>query len=112
MKTNTCKRILAIGLLVTMCMAMLAACGGSKPSGVYSSDWIGSFEFKGGNKVSYTDPAFGFGEDTVYEGTYTIDGDKIVFDFGTDEALPQGENTFEMGDGWIKIDGITFTKDN
>ena len=104
-------RIMTILMSVVLLLTLLSACGSSGLSGAYDSEWIGTLDFKGENKVVYTEADYGLGEaPVIYEGTYEIVEDKIIFDFGNEDAAPQGENAFEQGDGWIKIDGFTFVK--
>lgn len=108
---KTMLRMMTFLMSVVLLLAVLCACGDSGLSGVYSSEWVGTLEFQPGNKVVYTEADYGLGETpATFEGTYEINGDKIIFDFGTEDATPQGENTFEQGDGWIKVDSFTFVK--
>ncbi len=110
-------KVLALTLVVAMLCLVLASCG---LSGKYEATAWGTgteLEFKG-SKVYMTFKFIGMSADPV-EGTYKISGDKITFDFTSDDYSDkvnnmlekfQGELDFEKGDDYIKIGGIKYTK--
>ena len=98
-------------LAFVLVMCSFAACGGTGPSGKYTSEFFGTtVEFKAGNKVVCTEQFFTDGEITVSKGTYKIDGEKIVFEMDDAECLINGESSFAQGKDYVKIDGVTFTR--
>ena len=109
-------KILALAVVVAMACVVLASCG---LSGKYEATAWGTgaeLEFKG-SKVYMTFKFVGLSADPV-EGTYKINGDKISFDFTSDDysekvndmlAKFQGELDFEKGDGYIKIGDVKYT---
>ena len=112
-------RILAVALVAIMLCMTLASCG-KKLSGKYSADFLGTgttLEFKGKN-VTLAVVVLGK-EIASVEGPYSIDDDKITFDFvdedkAEDEDLKailaemNGEVSFEEGDGYVKIAGVKY----
>ena len=111
-------RIIALALVAVMLCLALVSCG-NKLSGTYSSVELGNgaeFEFKG-NKVTITVTALGAIAAEI-EGKYSIDGDKITFEFESEESQEadevekySGEFDFEeLENGDIKIDTITYEK--
>lgn len=102
---NTIKVIALIMTAAILCLA-LASCGKTL-SGTYSAEIAGTgveFEFKG-KKVEMTLKVLGMSGDPV-EGTYSIDDDKITFEFSTDDKDAKKYNgtfDFEEGDDYIKI---------
>lgn len=123
------KRILSLVLAAVLlcgCVFALASCG-NKPSGTYVGELdMGvakaavTYEFDGNNfKATVSGEALGGlveGEAQVTEGTYEIvekdDGKlEIVFTFvvdGETEVAPA--QSYEKGEDYIKIDGVTLTK--
>lgn len=107
------KRIVALALVAVMLTMTLASCG-TKLSGTYSAEIIGSgveYEFKG-SKVSITVKALGM-ELGSAEGKYSIKKDKITFTFDSDDEDVEkydGTFDFEKGDDYIKIGAITYKK--
>ncbi|MBP3321989.1 MAG: hypothetical protein J6M12_06515 [Clostridia bacterium] len=117
-------RILAavlVGIVLCLC---LASCGGGL-NGEYESK-VGSLglirktvKFDGDNvtvKYLVSDLAV-----VTVEGTYTIEDDKITFNFSNKDGAEhkdaeeyletlRGELSFEQGDGYVKIGGVTYTK--
>ncbi len=114
-------RILVVVMAVLMITVVFASCG-AKLSGKYSAEAFGtgkSFEFNG-DKVFVTYKIVGFSSDPI-EGTYKIEDDKITFDFIDEEGVENAElkaflsglthaQTFEKGDGYIKIGGVEYKK--
>lgn len=111
-------RIIAIALVAVMLCLSLVSCG-KKLSGTYSAIVLGSgaeYEFKG-SKVEITVKAVGIVVAEV-EGKYSIDDDKITFEFETEDSKEADEvkkysGTFdfeEKDNGDIKIGLITYEK--
>lgn len=108
---NTIKVIALIMTAAILCLA-LASCGKTL-SGTYESALkTTELEFKG-NKVEIKFGAFGVWSDPV-EGTYSIDDDKITFEFESDDKDTKAYNgtfSFEEGEDYIKIGAFgKFTK--
>ncbi len=119
------KRTLKVAAIVMaaliLCLA-LASCG-KKLSGKYSADLFGTgttLEFNG-NKVKLGVTITLIGEVASLDGTYSIDDDKITFDFVDEDGVEnekakevlgkfKGEVSFEEGDDYIKIGGVKYTK--
>ena len=109
-------KVLALAIVVAMACLALASCGGL--SGKYEATAWGTgteLEFKG-SKVYMTFKFIGMSSDPV-EGKYKISGDKITFDFTNDDYSDNvndmlenfdGELSFEKGDGYVKIAGVTY----
>ena len=117
-------RIFAVVLAAVILCLSLASCGNTLK---------GEYEFKVGT-LGLTRKTMNFDGDkvtvkylvsglaiTTVEGTYTINGDKIIFDFVDESGVEhkdakdflstlQGELSFEKGDDSIKIGGVTYTK--
>jgi len=124
MKTMT--KVVAVALVaVIMCM-MLASCGNTI-SGTYSGKGSGllsgvsySYEFKGKNVTVTTKteiPILGTIVNTQ-TGTYEIKDEKITFTWSEDDetndkgtVVETGPYDFEKGSDYIKIGGLTLTKD-
>lgn len=108
------KKILC-GVLVVVLLLSLAACG-SKLSGTYKTKEIAgtytSYTFKGSK---LTVEVFVLGQKTLTaEGTYKIDGDEITITYKGDSKdnkdVLSGTQSFEKGDGYIKIGILTLDK--
>ena len=110
-------RIAAVALVIVMLAATLASCGGL--SGTYETGLLGqtvAYEFKG-SKVTITVKALGTVVAEV-EGKYSIDDDKITFEFESEDSKESDKvktynGTFdfeETDDGDIKIGIITYKK--
>lgn len=109
MKKATIIKMISLAFTVLILVSVLASCGGL--SGKYKNDMLGmTVEFKSGNKVVYSYENFLTGEIETVNGTYKIDGDKIIFTMEEEDCDIEGENQFEKGTDYIKIDGLTFTK--
>ena len=116
---NTFKKILVVALAALMLLS-LASCG-KKLSGTYTADIAGTGSKMVFNGKNVTVSATLLGQDLAsIEGTYTIKGDEITFDFSDDEASDKlnkvlealsGTLTFEKGDGYVKIGGTKYTKE-
>lgn len=109
---RTLKAILASFLLAVMCFAF-AACGGL--SGTYQTDSIlntyVTYTFKG-DDVTITSYVVGTKAFSI-EGKYEIDDNEITFTFSDGEENANeysGTKTFEKGDGYIKIGGVTLNE--
>lgn len=107
-------RIVAIAMVAVMLCLSLAACG-KKLSGTYSAEVLGSgaeYEFSG-SKVTITVKLLGT-EVGSAEGKYSIDDDKITFEFESDDEdvdKYSGTFDFEEGEDYIKIGAFgKFTK--
>ena len=122
---KTVIKVMAVALLAVMMCAVLASCG-TTLKGSYSAetkvlllDVKYSYEFDGKNVTVKTEtevPLIG----TVVNsqtGTYEIKDDKITFTWGDAEAkenatvVENGTFDFEKGKDYIKIGGLTLTKD-
>lgn len=105
------KKIIALVLVAVMLTVTLASCG-TKLSGTYSAEAIGTgvtYEFKG-SKVTITVKALGM-ELGSAEGTYSIKKDQITFTFESDDddvKKYDGTFDFEKGDDYIKIGVLTY----
>ena len=99
-------RVIAVVLLICMLGLTLVSCG-KKLSGTYSAEVIGSgaeYEFSG-SKVTITIKALG-AEIASAEGKYSIDDDKITFEFESEDddvKKYSGTFDFEEGEDYIKI---------
>lgn len=106
-------RILAIAMVAIMLCLTLVSCG-KKLSGTYSAEIFGSgaeYEFKG-SKVTITVKALGT-EVATAEGKYSIDDDKITFEFESDDEDVKeysGTFDFEEKEDSIKIGIIEYEK--
>ncbi|MBQ8140596.1 MAG: hypothetical protein IJ038_02750 [Clostridia bacterium] len=118
------KTIKVLALVMTalmLCMA-LASCA-KKLSGKYSADILGTgttLTFDGSDvKLGITVTLLG--EVASVDGTYTIEDDKITFDFVDEENVENekakavladftGTLDFEEGDDYIKIGGVKYEK--
>ena len=111
-------RIVALALVAVMLCFALVSCG-KKLNGTYSAIIAGSgaeYEFKG-SKVTITVKALGTVVAEV-EGKYSIDDDKITFEFESEDSKESDKvktynGTFdfeETDDGDIKIGIITYKK--
>ena len=111
MEDITMKKIIALVLVAVMLTMTLASCG-TKLSGTYSLEAIGTgveLTFKG-SAVTITLKAVGF-ELGSAEGTYSIKKDKITLTFDSDKddiKKYDGTFDFEKGDGYIKIGGVEY----
>lgn len=105
-------KVIAFAMAIVTLMCMLASCGAL--SGKYEGITV-QYEFKG-SKVIISSKIV----NASVEGKYTINGDKIKFEFDTDkieneilkgvvEEINKIEQSFEKGDGYIKIGGIKYT---
>ena len=116
--------ILSLALVVVMLCATLVACG-TTLSGTYEADLSAfgtgvkqTLEFSGSDvTMTVSASILGQSESKTFEGTYEItekdDGTMTIkFDFGEDaeEADMSGEGALEIGEGYIKIDGIKYTE--
>ena len=115
-------RILAVVMALLMVTLVFAACGKTL-KGKYSADFLGTgttLEFSGKN-VRLAVTVTLLGEIAAVEGTYTIEDDKITFDFVDEEQVENdkakdvlskftGTVDFEEGDDYIKIGGIKYSK--
>jgi len=108
------KKVLALVLCVCMLLTLLVGCGGKKLSGKYSAEVLESgvsYSFSG-SKVTITLKALGNIIHTV-EGKYEINEDQITFSFPSGEENAEdyvGTKSFAEGEDYIKIGGITYTK--
>jgi hypothetical protein len=92
-----------------LCLSLVSC--GKKLSGTYSAIVLGSgaeYEFKG-SKVEITVKAVGIVVAEV-EGKYSIDDDKITFEFEDEDAEDfAGTETFkELENGNIEIGGVEY----
>lgn len=110
------KKFLCVALVVVM-MLSLVACG-NKLSGTYKSEGLlesyVSYTFKG-SKVTVDTYVVGSKVLTV-TGTYKIDGDEITLTYDSKDAegnkdVVSGTQTFEKGDGYIKIGILKLNKE-
>ncbi len=101
-------KVLALVMVVVMLCCMLASCGNTL-KGTYSAEALTirtAYTFDGKN-VTIDAGALGFSKQ-VAEGTYEIKDDQIIFTFGEDNEYT-GTFSFEKGEDYIKIQGITYT---
>ena len=105
-------KVIAFAMAIVTLTCLLASCGAL--SGKYEGLTV-QFEFKG-SKVIISSKLLNL----EVEGKYSIDGDKIKFEFSTDgidnavfkgvvEEFNKIEHSFEKGDGYIKIGGTKYT---
>ena len=122
---KTMIKFMAISLLAVMMCVMLASCG-TTLNGSYSAetkvllvDVKYSYEFEGKNVTVKTETEVPFIGTVVNSqtGTYEIKDDKITFTWGDAAAeenatvVENGPFDFEKGKDYIKIGGLTLTKD-
>lgn len=99
-------RIVALTMVAVILCLSLAACGKTL-SGTYSAEVFGSgveFEFSG-SKVTISLKTVGM-ELGSAEGKYSIKGDKITFEFDSDDKdVDKYSGTFDFAEGedYIKI---------
>ena len=113
-------KVMALAMALVILTCACASCFGPL-SGTYAIEEFGSsVELKfSGNKVTITYDIMGLSVDPI-EAKYSIDGDKITFEFAdadADDSIIQdliegmeGTFDFEKGDGYIKIDGTKYEK--
>lgn len=101
-------KILALVMVAAMLCCVLASCGNTL-KGTYAAEvaTIRTAYTFDGDKVTIDAGALGFSTQ-VAEGTYKIEDDKITFTFGEDNKYT-GSFSFEKGEDFIKIQGITYT---
>ncbi len=104
-------KIIALALVAVMLCMALVSCG-KKLSGTYSAEFAGTgvtYEFKG-SKVTVSVKALG-AEVTDVEGKYSIDGDKITFEFDDEKGdVESGTFDFEKTEDGIKIGLVEYKK--
>lgn len=116
---NTFVKALALALALVTVVCLLASCG-KTISGTYAAD-VGSTSIIGGSAtykfsgskvtISVTAGIAGFEKTTAFEGKYEINEDQITFTFeDSDAGKYNGTQSFEKGDDYIKIGGVTYTK--
>ena len=122
-------KLLSMALVAVMLCLSLFACGGKTLSGKYVSDEIdfvvgsysATYEFKGNNVTITKDVDMKIGSDPdplVIEGTYEIveeeDGDlKIKLELNgedEDDDIKAGTYALEIGEDYIKIASVKYTK--
>ena len=97
-------KVIALLLVLSISAIIFASCGNTL-SGKYDGGIKGSYEFSG-NKFTFKWTII------TVEGTYKIDGDKIMFTFDGDEnEYLKPEMSFEKTDDGIKIGGFSYKKD-
>ncbi len=118
-------RILAVAMVAIMLCLCLASCG-KKLSGEYSAT-VEAFGYETGKKMEFSGENVTVSylvankEVASIDGTYSIDDDKITFDFVDESEVEDkdakaflaslnGSLSFEEGDGYIKIGGVKYTK--
>lgn len=120
---KTMIKVMAMALLAVIMCTVLASC--TTINGTYSVetkvlfDVKYTYEFKGKNVTVTTEtkvPIIGTVVNTQ-TGTYEIKDDKITFTWGESEekdnatVVESGPFDFEKGSDYIKIGGLTLTKD-
>lgn len=116
---NTFVKVIALALVITTLVCVFASCG-KTISGTYKAE-LGSTALAGGSTtykfsgskvtISVTAGALGFEKTTEFEGKYEINDDQITFTFeDSDAGKYSGTQSFEKGDDYIKIGGVTYTK--
>lgn len=107
MKTSL--RIMAVALAVLMLALVVASCG-TTLSGTYKTDSIlgsdATMKFSG-SKVTVTGKVLGGLSETSTTYKYSIKDDKITF---TDDDGKETTQSFEKGDGFIKVGGVKYNK--
>ncbi|MBQ7337533.1 MAG: hypothetical protein IJW40_03655 [Clostridia bacterium] len=101
-------KILALVMVAAMLCCVLASCGNTL-KGTYAAEVATirtAYNFDG-DTVTIDAGALGVSTQ-VAEGTYEIKDDQIIFTFGDDNKYT-GTFSFEKGDDYIKINGITYT---
>lgn len=102
-------RILSLAMALLMVAAVLAACG-TTLSGTYKTDSLlgsdASMKFSG-SKVTVTGKVLGGLAETTTTYKYSIKDDKIIF---TDDDGKETSQSFEKGDGYIKVGGVKYNK--
>lgn len=115
-------KIIAVALVAVMLCMSLAACG-KKLSGEYKLDvtimdtgTVTTYKFSG-SKVTFTTEAKVagsiVGDPVVIEGKYSIEDDKITFEFESDDADAEklsGTFDFEETENGIKIGILEYKK--
>lgn len=116
-------RIMAIVMVALMLCLSLTSCFGKKLSGTYKAEVdlllakaTYEYTFKGKNvTLVVTKGTFATSEDKdTYEGTYEINeldnGDmEITFNFENEgDGIESGTVSFEEGEDYIKIGGVTY----
>ena len=116
---KTFLKAMALTLAIVTVVCLLASCG-KTISGTYSAD-VGNTSIIGGSAtykfsgskviISVTAGIAGFEKTTDFEGKYEINDDQITFTFEDSDADKySGTQSFEKGDDYIKIGGVTYTK--
>lgn len=116
---NIFVKAIALVLVIATLTCVLASCG-KTISGTYSAD-VGSTSIIGGSAtykfsgskvtISVTAGALGFEKTTDFDGKYEIKDNQITFTFEDSNAGKyNGTQSFEKGDDYIKIGGVTYTK--
>ena len=111
-------KVIALALAIVTLTCLMASCGLSGKYAYLVAGTGSEMEFKG-SKVVITYKILG-SEVGEVEGKYSIDGDKIKFEFSTEdienaifkgvvEELNKVEHSFEKGDDYIKIGGTKYT---
>lgn len=103
-------KALALVLVVAMLALALVSC--KTFSGTYKSDAGTTLTFKSNGTVLIKQDLL-IAETKEVEAKYSVKDGKITITYGDDskeDASLSGEHSFEKGSDYIKIDGVTFTK--
>ena len=102
------KKALALILVVSTFIFILAACGGdSKLDGKYEADGGAFYEFKNDKDVTRNSGSEGEENET---GTYTLaDDGKITFTWGADSTTAK-DGTFDKAKNTVKVGSTTYNK--
>ena len=118
-------RILAVAMIAVMLCLCLVSCGKTL-SGEYAAT-LEAFGLETGKKMSFSGKNVTVSyvvanhEVASVDGTYTIEDEKITFDFVDEDQVENedakdflagltGSVSFEEGDGYIKVGGVKYEK--
>ena len=111
---KTVLKVVALMLVAVVFCTALVSCG-KKLSGTYEANLIAaevSYKFSGSKVTVTIDPIIG--DDTVLEGKYEIEDDKITFTWEGENADKaedySGTLSFAEGEDYITIGGVKYNK--
>ena len=100
-----------ITLVFASCILVLTSCGQKIPSGTYFNEQHNATYVFNGGKYDYSGPVSFYVSmgTTENSGTYKISNNGSRIRMKRDGSSYESLVPFEMGDGYIKIDGFKFT---